>query len=139
MKIFCALVIGCLILSGCASSGAIKKGDYHLFSDAITVSPYGGNYKLTGVIEIAGSRNVVVTTAWDCTDRRGEIYFGRMLSNDSIPNVILNGSEQADILFTQICKVGVPIALKIEDSLSPQQKAARKQETDAFIRSLYGR
>ena len=130
LKIASILTLG-FILSGCSSSGPIKRGEYRLFPETITVSRFGGNYKISAAIEIAGKRNVVVTTAWDCTDRRGELYFGQMLSNDSITNVILNGPEQADKLFTQICAAGVPIALNIEDGLSPQQKAARKRETDA--------
>ncbi len=138
LKIACTLTLG-IILAGCSSTGPIKKGEYKLFPETVSVSPFGNNYTIAAGIDLAGKRNTVVTFYGDCSKRYGSVYIGRALSDDRLENLRLGGSDPADRLFAQLCQAGVPIADRMEDRLSPQQKATRSQQTESTIRQIYGR
>lgn len=138
LKIAYALTIG-FILAGCSSTGPIKTGEYQLFPETVSVSPFGNNYTITAGIDLAGKRNTIATFYGDCSKRYGDLYIGRVLSNDRLENLRVGGSDPADKLFTQLCQAGVPIANRMEDKLSPQQKVIRSQQTESTIRQIYSR
>lgn len=133
------IIFGVLLITGCSSTGPIKKGEYKLFPETVSVRPFGNNYTISAGIDIAGKRNTIATFWPDCLKKYGDIYVGRALSDDKIEGVRFNGTDPADRLFTELCQAGMPIAKRMEDSLTPQQKAARERQTESTIRSLFSR
>ena len=121
------LLITCGALGGCETAPMttqIKNGKVTLIAESVLVEPYGLNFKISGITIATETRMKLRVFAGDCYSGQGS------LSNDGggygdivfIDNLLLNGPTNAERLFTQLCRIGLPRAQQLQNGRTPQEQ-----------------
>lgn len=132
-----------LVAIGCATptiQDDIKSGKATLLVDTIAVTPFGTNYKISGLVETAHGRASVDAFATDC-----EAGYGWLLNQESdqstyisFNNLVVGRMDPPDRLYTILCGRGLPMAQQMEGQLTAVQREQRERAARATAKSVVG-
>ena len=139
-----ALAALALVAAGCAGrrpelpAQAISIGHAQLIPGSVSVSIWGQDYKVHGIVELRqGQRVGLETFASDCIRGIGTVnsagfttldpYIGRPSGWLSFPNAIAAAGTPLDVIFKGICDQGIPLVEELATSESPEERAEAKE------------
>lgn len=122
-------------LTGCASlSSSISNGNFQYASSDVSVSPFGSNYQITTLLNVAGQRVKAQTYASDCEKDLGTLRIeGKDYFDRPMLNVAKGGNKKEDEIFKYMCDKGLPVAYQREDQLSESDKQRRNQAVMNYL------
>jgi hypothetical protein len=134
-----SVCVAVVALSGCAAPGMndeISHGKATLIPTTVNASRFGANYQISGVVEAGQQRTTVDAFATDC-----QMGFGTISNLDSsnyvhLENVMVSGTKPADKLFATMCRLGLPIANRMDAQLSDRQRADGVRSAQHAIATL---
>lgn len=135
-SIIVSLCVELVPLVGCVDlgmTGQINNGRAKLVPDTINATPYGANYKITGLVQAGEQRDTLSVYATDCSEGYGVITSNGGADDVYIKNVLASGAKPADKLFADMCHWGLPIVEQMDSLLTDQQRADRLHRTQRAV------